>query len=133
MQWITLITAAPLDLAAIATASRFLGEIRLEDSPPRLAIDGAGKGGSCLRGAISFIPDAAIGNAFAGTQLALIHQIIPGPHYTILRFRYPADAESAIALLNSDSPALIHTEHGLLLSLNEVKHRIEQGENWLGG
>ena len=131
MQWITLITAAPLDLPAIASASRFLGEVRLEDTPPRLGIDGAGKGGTCLRGAISFIPDPSVGLAFAGGQLTLIHQLIPGPHYTILRFRHPADAESAIALLNSSGPVLIHTEHGLLLSLDEVKHRIGQKEGWL--
>jgi hypothetical protein len=131
MQWITLISGAPLDLAAIARACRTIGHIQLEATPPRLTVEGTGQ--SLARGFFTFIPDASVGLAFPDHQLALIRQVLPVPHYTILRFRRPADAEAAIAALTPSGPVLIDNDHGLLLSLDEVKHRIAQGESWLAG
>ena len=131
MQWITLITGAPLDLAAIARACRMIGHIQLEATPPRLTIDGTGQEAS--RGFFTFIPDASVGLAFSDQQLTLIRQVLPDPHFTILRFRRTADAEAAITALDPSGPVLIDNDHGLLLSLDEVKHRIAMGEEWITG
>lgn len=133
MQWITLITGTPLDLAAIARACRMIGHIRLEAEPPRLTVDGTGSGETAARGFFTFIPDSSVGLAFPDHQLTLIRQILPEPHYTILRFRRRGDAEAAIAALDPRGPVLIVNDHGLLLSLDEVKHRIAMKEEWLAG
>ncbi len=133
MQWITLITGAPLDLAAIGRACRMIGHLNLETTPPRLTVDGTGSGDAGARGFFTFIPDNSVGLAFPDHQLTLIRQILPDPHYTILRFRRAADAESAIAALDPGGPVLIVNDHGLLLSLDEVKHRIAMKEEWLAG
>lgn len=131
MQWITLITGAPLDLGAIARACRMIGHIQLDASPPRLTVDGTGQEAS--RGFFTFIPDPSVGLAFSDQQLALIRQVLPEPHFTILRFRRVADAEAAVSALVPTGPVLIDNDHGLLLSLDEVKHRIAQGEEWISG
>jgi hypothetical protein len=131
MQWITLITGEPLDLAAIARACRTIGHLQLETSPPRLTVDGTGQEPS--RGFFTFIPDSSVGLAFSDQQLALIRQVLPEPHFTIVRFRRTADAEAAISAIVSSGPVLIDNDHGLLLSLDEVKHRIAMGEEWISG
>ncbi|WP_367871597.1 hypothetical protein [Luteolibacter sp. Populi] len=128
MQWIILISGAPLDFEELAGTYRSLGEVQLQTSPPRLMV----QGGS-LRGSFVFNQDSRVGAAFSDGQLAMIRQIIPVPSFSMLQFRFAEDADAAISRFIAHGPVLVDNDQGLLLSLEEIKHRIAMGQDWLTG
>ena len=128
MQWIILITGAPLDFEELAGAYRSLGEVQLQISPPRLMV----QGGS-LRGSFVFNQDSRVGVAFSDGQLAMIRQIIPAPSFSMLQFRFAEDADAAISRFIAHGPVLVDNDQGLLLSMDEIKHRIALKQDWLSG
>ena len=128
MQWVILISGAPLDFEELAGAYRSLGEVQLQAAPPRLMV----QGGS-LRGSFVFNQDSRVGVAFSDGQLAMIRQIIPVPSFSMLQFRFAEDADAAISRFIAHGPVLVDNDQGLLLSMEEIKHRIAMGQDWLTG
>jgi hypothetical protein len=124
MKSVILVSASPFDLDAFADAFRPIGRIHCDrHSESRIVIE-------LDRGWFDVECDQSIRNEFGDAELAKLSQSIRNPVFAGMSYSSEHVADMAINILPLAPAVLVDNDHGLVLSVEEIRRRIQSGRGW---